>query len=88
MYEKEIYNFWQRYANTTVSDPFIRNKEISDIQYGYGQIKLTTTEKELEKFVIKLMKNEAEFKVIDYFEEGSKEHDIFRYGIDNILKPV
>ena len=28
------------------------------------------------------------FKVIDYFEEGSKEHDIFRYGPDNILKPV
>ena len=86
--KKKYIIFGKGYANTTVSDPFISNKEISDIQYGYGQIKLTTTEKELEKFVIKLMKNEAEFKVIDYFEEGSKEHDIFRYGIDNILKPV
>ena len=62
--KKKYIIFGKGYANTTVSDPFIRNK------------------------VIKLMKNEAEFKVIDYFEEGSKEHDVFRYGPDNILKPV
>ncbi len=49
--KKKYIIFGKGYANTTVSDPFISNKEISDIQYGYGRIKLTTTEKELEKFL-------------------------------------
>jgi len=86
--KKKYIIFGKGYANAIVSDPFISNKEIADIKFGYGKISLTTTEKELEKFVSKLIKNEADFKVIDYFEEGSKDHDVFLYGPDNILKPV
>jgi len=75
------------YFNVTVNDPFIKGIEISDLQTKYGNIEFTGTEKQLEKFVSKLMENEESFKVIDYFEKDSKEHDHYMYGPDNILKP-
>ena len=76
------------YFNVTANDPFIGGVEVSDIQTKYGNIEFTGTEKQLEKFVSKLMENEESFKVIDYFEKYSKEHDHYMYGPDNIFKPI
>tara|TARA_Y100001973_G_C5208440_1_gene343455 strand:- start:9465 stop:9734 length:270 start_codon:yes stop_codon:yes gene_type:complete len=75
------------YFNTGVSHPFNLNLEISDIKTSYGNIEFTGTPQGLEKFVSKLMENEATFKVIDYFEKDSKEHREFLWGPDEILKP-
>ena len=74
------------YFNKMVNDPFFIGIEIADIEFGYGQIKFKGKESELEEFILRLMDDEANFKVIDYFEENSKEHKLYLYGPGDILK--
>jgi|TARA_R110002012_G_scaffold3581_1_gene16864 hypothetical protein len=75
------------YFNATVNDPFISSVEIQDLQVSYGNIEFTGTEEQLEKFLDKLIEDEASFKVTGHFEKDSKEHQYFMYGPDNIFKP-
>ena len=75
------------YINCGVDNPYNLNLEITDLKYKYGQIEFTGTENDLEKFVDELIKDESSFKMIDYFEKDSKEHQYFMYGPDNIFKP-
>ena len=75
------------YINCGVDNPYNLNLEITDLKYKYGQIEFTGSKAALEKFVEKLMEDEASFKVTGYFEKDSKEHQYFMYGPDNIFKP-
>ena len=75
------------YVNCGVDNPYNLNLEITDLKYKYNQIEFTGSTNDLEKFVSELMKDETSFKVIDYFEKHSKEHNYFMWGPDNILKP-
>tara|TARA_R100000742_G_C4236818_1_gene57263 strand:+ start:143 stop:541 length:399 start_codon:yes stop_codon:yes gene_type:complete len=75
------------FINCGVENPYNLNLEITDLKYKYNQIELTATEDDVEKFVEKLMQDEASFKVTGYFEKDSKEHQYFMYGPDNIFKP-
>ena len=75
------------YFNATVNDPFISKLEVSDLKVKYGNIEFTGTEDQLEEFISELIKDESTFKMIDYFEKDSKEHDYYMYGPDNIFKP-
>ena len=58
------------YFNHTVNDPFVKGLEISDLSSGYGNIEFTGTEKQLDKFIDRLLENEATFKYITHHEEG------------------
>ena len=75
------------FINCGVENPYNLNLEITDLKYKYNQIELTATKDDVEKFVEKLMQDEASFKVTGYFEKDSKEHQYFMYGPDNIFKP-
>ena len=76
------------FFNARVNDPILTGVEITDIVSGYGEIKFKGTEEQLESFVLKLYDNEVTFKVIDYFEKDSEEHNHYMYGPDNILKDL
>ena len=69
------------YFNCTVNDPFVKGIEISDLYSSYGNIEFTGTEKELEKFIDRLLDNEATFKIIDYFEE-SEDQGMYFNGVN------
>jgi hypothetical protein len=56
------------YYNTMVNDPFIRGVEVSDIKCGYGHIKFTGTDKQLDKLLDHLYQDEKYFKVIGVHE--------------------
>ena len=73
------------FVNKIVADPFLKGMEVADVEYRYGQIRLKTTKKKLEEFVDNLIDNEQDFKVIDYFEENSKEHRLYMYGPDEMF---
>lgn len=75
------------YFNTGVSHPYSINSEISDIKYTYGEITFKGTKKAFNKFVESVMEDESTFKVIDYFEKDSKEHRIYKYGINDMFHP-
>ena len=75
------------YANCGVHNPYNLNLEITDLKYKYNQIELYATEEDLEKFVSELIKDESSFKMIDYFEKDSEEHEIFMYGPNKMFKP-
>ena len=74
------------YINCGVDNPYNLNLEITDLKYKYNQIELYATENDLEKFVSELIKDEASFKMIDYFEKDSEEHQHYMYGFNNLLK--
>jgi len=61
------------YFNYTVNDPFVKGIEISDLSSGYGYIEFTGTEKQLDKFIDRLIDNEATFKYINHHAEGEDE---------------
>ena len=74
------------YVNCGVDNPYNLNLEITDLKYKYNQIELYATENDLEKFVSELIKDEASFKMIDYFEKGSEEHQDYMYGSSRMFK--
>ena len=74
------------YVNCGVDNPYDLNLEITDLKYTYNQIELYATENDLEKFVDELIKDESSFKMIDYFEKDSEEHQHYMYGFNNLLK--
>ena len=74
------------YVNCGVDNPYNLNLEITDLKYKYNQIELYATENDLEKFVDELIKDESSFKMIDYFEKDSEEHQQYMYGFNNLLK--
>ena len=74
------------YVNCGVDNPYNLNLEITDLKYKYNQIELYATENDLEKFVSELIKDESSFKMIDYFEKDSQEHQQYMYGFNNLLK--
>ena len=69
------------YFNTTVNDPFIKGIEISDLSCSYGNIKFTGTEKQLDKFICRLIDNENTFKYITHHEEG-KDQGMYFNGVN------
>tara|TARA_R110001583_G_scaffold167441_1_gene320271 strand:+ start:79 stop:336 length:258 start_codon:yes stop_codon:yes gene_type:complete len=69
------------YFNCTVNDPFVKGIEISDLSSGYGYIGFTGSEKELDKFIDKLIDNEETFKYINHHEEG-EDQGMFFNGIN------
>tara|TARA_R100000664_G_C2690958_1_gene95084 strand:- start:276 stop:548 length:273 start_codon:yes stop_codon:yes gene_type:complete len=75
------------YVNCGVDNPYNLNLEITDLKYKYNQIELYATENDLEKFVSELIKDESSFKMIDYFEKDSEEHEIFMYGPNKMFHP-
>ena len=75
------------YVNCGVDNPYNLNLEITDLKYKYNQIELYATENDLEKFVSELIKDESSFKMIDYFEKDSEEHEIFMYGPNKMFRP-
>jgi hypothetical protein len=74
------------YINCGVDNPYKLGLEITDLKYTYNQIELYATENDLERFVDELIKDESSFKMIDYFEKDSKEHQQYMYGFNNLLK--
>ena len=50
--------------NRIVNDPYFGEKEISDIQSGYGYINFKGTDKQLDSFLEYLYQDESTFKVI------------------------
>jgi hypothetical protein len=74
------------FVNCGVDNPYKLNLEITDLTYKYNQIELYATENDLEKFVSELIKDEASFKMIDYFEKGSEEHQDYMYGSSRMFK--
>ena len=74
------------FVNCGVDNPYKLNLEITDLKYKYNQIELYATENDLEKFVSELIKDEASFKMIDYFEKGSEEHQDYMYGSSRMFK--
>ena len=74
------------YINCGVDNPYKLGLEITDLKYKYNQIELYATENDLEKFVDELIKDESSFKMIDYFEKDSEEHQQYMYGFNNLLK--
>ena len=74
------------YINCGVDNPYNLNLEITDLKYKYNQIELYATENDLEKFIDELIKDESSFKMIDYFEKDSEEHQHYMYGFNNLLK--
>tara|TARA_R100000231_G_scaffold112808_2_gene83665 strand:+ start:2159 stop:2425 length:267 start_codon:yes stop_codon:yes gene_type:complete len=75
------------YVNSGVTNPYNLNLEITDLQYKYNEIRLRSTEKDLEKFVSELIKDEASFKLIGYFEKDSEDHLDHMYGSNRMFKP-
>jgi hypothetical protein len=75
------------YVNCGVDNPYNLNLEITDLKYKYNQIELYATENDLEKFVNELIKDESSFKMIDYFEKDSEEHQHYMYGSNRIFHP-
>jgi len=75
------------YVNCGVDNPYNLNLEITDLKYKYNQIELTATEEDLEDFVRELIKDESSFKMIDYFEKNSEEHELYTYGPNKMFKP-
>ena len=74
------------YINCGVDNPYNLNLEITDLKYKYNQIELYATENDLEKFVSELIKDESSFKMIDYFEKDSEEHQDYMYGSNRMFK--
>ena len=74
------------YVNCGVDNPYNLNLEITDLKYKYNQIELYATENDLEKFVSELIKDESSFKMIDYFEKDSEEHQDYMYGSNRMFK--
>ena len=74
------------YINCGVDNPYNLNLEITDLKYKYNQIELYATENDLEKFVSELIKDESSFKMIDYFEKDSEEHQDYMYGSSRMFK--
>ena len=52
-----------------VNDPYFGEKEISDIQSGYGYINFKGTDKQLDSFLEHLYQDESTFKVIGIFNK-------------------
>ena len=75
------------YVNCGVTNPYNLNLEITDLEYRYNKIELKANKEDLEKFIAELIKDEASFKIIDYFEKDSEEHEIFKYGPNKMFKP-
>ena len=75
------------YVNCGVTNPYNLNLEITDLEYRYNKIELKATKEDLEKFISELIKDETSFKIIDYFEKDSEEHEIFKYGPNKMFKP-
>ena len=76
------------FFNCGVTNPFNVNLEITDLQTKYGQIEFKGSEDDIEKFVSELIKDESSFKMIDYFEKDSEEHNHYMYGPNNVLKTI
>ena len=74
------------FVNCGVDNPYKLGLEITDLKYKYNQIELYATENDLEKFVSELIKDEASFKMIDYFEKDSEEHQDYMYGSSRMFK--
>tara|TARA_Y100001973_G_C5180676_1_gene324709 strand:- start:1437 stop:1643 length:207 start_codon:yes stop_codon:yes gene_type:complete len=55
--------------NRIVNDPYFGEKEISDIQSGYGYINFKGTDKQLDSFLEHLYQDESTFKVIGIFNK-------------------
>ena len=55
--------------NRIVNDPYFGEKEISDIQSGYGYINFKGTDKQLDLFLEHLYQDESTFKVIGVFNK-------------------
>ena len=52
------------YYNTIDDDYFLSGVDVGDIKSGYGYIEFKGTEKQLDKFLKKMYKDESTFKVI------------------------
>jgi hypothetical protein len=57
------------YYQVMTNDPFIRGLEMCDIEYGYEHINFKGTQEQLDTFVKKLIEDETNFKLIDWFEK-------------------
>tara|TARA_E500000305_G_scaffold56144_2_gene44828 strand:- start:1166 stop:1465 length:300 start_codon:yes stop_codon:yes gene_type:complete len=68
------------YYNTSITD--LNGEPINDIEYGYDSVIFHGTKDELNDIIFEMQKNEMYFKIIDYFEDGSDEYYMFKYGPD------
>jgi len=61
---KEFLIMGKGYKNIMTDDPYLSGVEVADITTAYGYIEFKGTDKELDKFLMYLYKDESTFKVI------------------------